>query len=241
MIKILFALTNTCQRKEKQDSGLTLIECLVAIAIIALTSASIAPVAVLSVATRVQHQKSEQALQIARGEIDRVRLIVEANQVYQDADLKLFEAAALGTEVATVAAPNALVDSGIWDVDTYFPSSGQEGKVIDSDEDGQPDFVMQSFRGGDAEVAVPGGVMPVVFDMGVRVYDYRAITDDVGDIDGTLETVPASIGFTSGEGERGRRPLAALYTRIVNSDNEQSLCVYMDFLQEPIPNTMICN
>ena len=44
---------------------------------VALVASTIAPALVLSVATRVQSQKSEQALQLAQSEIDQVRLQVE--------------------------------------------------------------------------------------------------------------------------------------------------------------------
>ena len=63
--------------KAVNNSGLTLIECLVAIAVIGLTAAVMAPVMVFSMATRVQSQRAEQALQIAQGEIDQIRLMAE--------------------------------------------------------------------------------------------------------------------------------------------------------------------
>ncbi len=233
------------QIKHSSNSGLTLIECLVAIFIIALTSASIGPVAILAVATRVQNQKSEQALQLAQGEIDRVRLIVEREATYSDSELKLFESssAPLGTEIATaVGPPTALVNKTSWESPTYSPASEFAGKEIDTNADGTPDFVVQSFRGESVSVTPTGTTvaMPVAFDMGVRVYDYGAVTNSDGTIVSGLETDPAGLAFTSGEGERGRKPLAVVYTQIVNSDNPQSLCGFMDYLEAALPPTMIC-
>ena len=63
-------------RTSKTD-GLTLIECLVAIALIGISTAVIAPVMVFSVATRVQSQKAEQAIQVAQGEVEKIRLLAE--------------------------------------------------------------------------------------------------------------------------------------------------------------------
>ncbi|MEM9817765.1 MAG: prepilin-type N-terminal cleavage/methylation domain-containing protein, partial [Cyanobacteria bacterium P01_D01_bin.6] len=63
------------------ESGLTLIECVMAIVVVGLMGAAIAPMMVASVATRVQSQKAEQALELAQGEIDRVRIQFEQNNL----------------------------------------------------------------------------------------------------------------------------------------------------------------
>lgn len=264
MNKLLFLPRHRKKKHFGFSSGLTLIECLVAIAVIAATSATIAPVIVLSVATRVQNQKSEQALQLAQGEIDRVRLLVERNSTYTVADLKLAESteaplspttpdpASKGTAITTTKQPGSLANKAAWSGATYTPSA-YKAREIDTNGDGTPDFVIQSFRGGAVKVPVTvppkttggtptSGEMPVAFDMGVRVYDYAAITGGTGSIVSvsTLRTDPAGLAFTSGEGQRGRRPLAVLYSQITNSDNSQSLCEYMKYLRKPIPSTMSC-
>ncbi|MGC1217906.1 MAG: prepilin-type N-terminal cleavage/methylation domain-containing protein [Phormidesmis sp.] len=237
--------------KDEVNSGLTLIECLVAIAVIALTSATIAPIMVLSVATRVQNQKTEQALQIAQGEVDRIRLLVERSPTYTSADLALAESASAplpttisptpGTAITTVGKPTSLAAESVWTASGYVPSA-VKAREIDVNGDNSPDFVLQSFRGGAVEVAVsPSILMPVAFDMGVRVYDYAAVTDDTGNIVSVLDTDAATLGFTSGEGQRGRKPLAVLYTQIINSDSPQSICTYMQYLRAPVPGTMDCN
>lgn len=234
------------KNKANSDHGLTLIECLVAIVVIAVTSVTIAPVIVLSVATRVQNQKAEQALLLAQGEVDRVRLIVERNSTYTSADLKLASSPAAlllsttstvpGTTITKVGPPTSLASSPTWSKSDYTPID-LEAKAVDTNGDNLPDFVIQSFRGGSPPD--PTGVtdMPVAFDIGVRVYDYSAAKVNLA----TLETVPASLGFTSGEGQRGRKPLAVLYTQIINSDSPESLCKYMEYLRASVPTTMSCN
>ena len=262
-----FSLFHYLRKSNTTSSkGLTLIECLVAISVIAATSATIAPVMVLSVATRVQNQKAEQALQIAKGEIDRVRLLVERSSIYTSRDLKLAEGtpssagAAISAsttsrsrKIGTVSEPNALASTNDWitNSSTYTPDA-LEAREIDTNGDGDPDFIIQSFRGEAVQVPVTvppvapsttptSGFMPVAFNMGVRVYDYAAATDDSGNLVSGLEKEPARLGFTSGEGQRGRRPLAVLYTQVINSDNEQSLCEYMDYLETAVPASMKCN
>ncbi|HEY9816414.1 MAG TPA: hypothetical protein V6D20_11525, partial [Candidatus Obscuribacterales bacterium] len=58
------------------ESGLTIIESLVAIIMIGIVGAMITPPIVIAVATRLQNQRSQQAYQIAQGELDRVRGLV---------------------------------------------------------------------------------------------------------------------------------------------------------------------
>ncbi len=215
------------------DSGLTLIECLVAIMVISLTSASISPVLVLSVATRVQNQKSEQALQLARGEIDRVRLLVESKSIYTDADLRLAEDEK--TKSGAVSAPDTSILEKTWLTDSPRVKTA---RIVDTNGDDVPDFVIQSFRGKSPIVATAEGNMPVAFDMGVRVYDATVLkSPNGGGFKTELEKKAASLGFTSGEGERGRSPLAVVYSQIVNSDRAESLCKYMEYLGEDPADT----
>ncbi len=57
---------------QSSESGLTIIECLVAMLIVSILMAAIAPVVALSVATRVQARRVERATQAARAYIDGV-------------------------------------------------------------------------------------------------------------------------------------------------------------------------
>lgn len=73
MSRTAFFLLSQCQRPNPSDRGLTLIEVLLAIVMVGVILAAIAPVLALSVATRVQSRKVEQATALAQQEIDRVR------------------------------------------------------------------------------------------------------------------------------------------------------------------------
>jgi prepilin-type N-terminal cleavage/methylation domain-containing protein len=207
-----------------QETGLTLIECLVAIVVIAVTLAAVGPMMVFSVATRVQNQKTEQALQLAQGEIDKVRLVVEQGGDYGGRllNLSLLAAPASISTPTAVAAPTDFIAS------TASTTAVTQARRIDTDGDGDSDFAIQSFRTQGIElpsqtVGVTAST-PVVFDIGVRVYDIRAESNL-----GSLVASTTSLTFTSGEGNRGRRPLAVLYGQIAQGDRDASLCQYWEF------------
>ncbi|WOD38702.1 prepilin-type N-terminal cleavage/methylation domain-containing protein [Nodosilinea sp. E11] len=191
------------------DQGLTLIECLVAIVMVALVSGAIAPTMVLSVATRVHSQKSEQALALAQSEIDRVRVAVERGG-YTVAQLPPVAVGVGDRNVAAVPAPTNL--------NAANGNNVANAVGVDVTGDGTNDFLVQRYRtaGQDAN-----GV-PVAFAMGVRVYDINAA--------GTLTTAPASLVMTSNENGRRTRPLAVLHTTIATSDQGDSLCNLSTYL-----------
>ncbi|MEM9905728.1 MAG: prepilin-type N-terminal cleavage/methylation domain-containing protein [Cyanobacteria bacterium P01_D01_bin.44] len=215
------------QRGVDPESGLTLLECLVAIAVIAITSAVIAPAMLLSVATRVQSQRAEQALQLAQSEIDQVRLIVERTQDYTEGDLGIASVPGTGpaTRAATVAVATAVPS-------TTFTGDYQDARAVDVDNDGRDDFAVQAFRVLGQNDA---SGRPVAFEMGVRVYDYDTVAQNRVNPDPTAK--PASLGQTSGEGERGTRPLAVLYSYVVKGDQTDSLCDYFRY-QGSTPSTI---
>lgn len=204
--------------KRLNDKGLTLLECLVAISVIGLSSALIAPVMLFSVATRVQSQKAEQALQLAQLEIDSIRVEVERGG-YQTFIATYPTTDKSAEEISTTEAPN---DSQA-DLDA---ANRRMAKEVDVDKDGDNDFAVQMFRtAGDNAVNDADGT-PVAFKVGVRVYDIDAVKDNPS----SLLTDPASLSFTSGEGQRNLRPLAALYSDITSSDRDLSLCNYRTYL-----------
>ncbi|MBD2428803.1 type II secretion system protein [Phormidium sp. FACHB-1136] len=193
------------------DQGLTLIECLVAIVMVALVAGSIAPVMVISVASRVNSQKAEQALGLAQAEIERTRSLVEQG-VYATANLPPIGSTASSAvkeneDISSVLGPNLSVTNS-----TNFAFT----VPVDVNGDGTNDFRVQRFRS--AGYTPASASTPIAFNMGVRVYDISATGT------GNLPTDVASIGLTSGTGERSQRPLAALYTTIAVGDQDDSLC-----------------
>jgi prepilin-type N-terminal cleavage/methylation domain-containing protein len=203
--------------------GLTLIECLVAIVIVALAGAIVAPAMVLSVATRVQSQRAEQALEIAQSEIDSLRVLIERGDDYTAA-LPPSTTVTNEKELAKVVGPNSIAST----VTTHL-----QARPVDIDDDGSNDYAIQTFRS-------PGRVVdstPVAFTMGVRVYDFDAVSQANGT---SLPSDEASLAMTSGEGERSQKPLATLYTTIAVSQAGQSFCDFIGYLDSSASTPVGC-
>jgi type II secretory pathway pseudopilin PulG len=211
-------------------AGLTLLECIVAIVVVGFSAAAVAPALVLTAATRIQSQKADQALSLAQGEIDKVRLVMErgggdvAELPMSVASLQISAAG----EIQNISAPSSFVPS------SSYTDPVAQARIVDLDGDGTSDFAVQVFR--DQGIVPSGSTTPLAFWMGVRVYDIRA-EDNV-----PLQTEQAAVGLTSGEGQRRSRPLATLYTNVLRGDATSSLCQYADYLSSTPGSTGLdCN
>lgn len=205
------------------EEGLTLLECLVAIAVIALTGAMIGPPLVMAAATRVQNRRAEQSLQLAQGEVDRIRAMV----ITGDATVATLPALVTVTNLETHSAPTALMantlkspECNTYDADVDVPTATEVLAVdIDGKDDAgncDADFLVQAFRQNldrDGETRD--------FQLMVRVYAAKA-----EDYFGSLQQDQAGLGFTSGSGDYWRKPLTVLTTRINESDTDAALCGY---------------
>lgn len=211
-------------------AGLTLIECLVAIIMIGLSTAAITPALVIAAATRVQSQKAEQAIQLAQGEIDRVRLLLETGRY--DLDGLPPEAEDLTGEpgqLQTIGPPTAVVQaSASTNYFTSDPRTARSARVGGSTF--VDDFIIQAWRTPSLgpERTISGQDVPIFFNMGVRVYDRRAFDNDPD----ALLPEGASLGLTGGEGQRSRRPLAVIYASMAKGDLDSSLCNYFIALEQ---------
>ncbi|MGD1905810.1 MAG: prepilin-type N-terminal cleavage/methylation domain-containing protein [Leptolyngbyaceae cyanobacterium] len=203
-------------------AGLTLIECLVAIVVIGISVAAVTPALVLTVATRVQSQQAEQALNLAQTEIDQVRLVVERGNDGYAASTPLTTPIA---DIRTVPSPVNFVAS---------TTSVDQAQLVDVDGDGSDDFAIQTFR--NAGYTPSGTTDPIAFDMGVRVYSIQS-QDNLG----SLESTQADIGLTSGTGQRRNKPLAVLYTTIVRGEADSSLCGYVEFIDSTASTSLSCS
>lgn len=210
------------------DQGLTLVECIMGILVVGFAGAAIAPAMVLSVATRVQSQRAEQALELAQSEVNRARLLIERRD---DLDMGGATDANLPPESSVSALGAVPAPSGIAGGADCIPTTPTEGKPIALDPeidacspgpDEEPDFVVQTFR-RDSRLNDDG--FPVAFEMGVRVYDIRAFRDGTSG----LQTEGGSLGLVSSEGSRLNSPLAVLYTEILASEDGSSLCELIQY------------
>ncbi|MFB2922219.1 type IV pilus modification PilV family protein [Aerosakkonema funiforme] len=200
-------------KPNSSQQGISLLECLIAITVISVVISAFTPPIFLAVATQIQNRRAEQAIQLAQGEIDRVRSITERLD-YANTDLPPVGA----TIVEQQSAPSgATTDRN--------SVSATTGLLVDVNGDGTNDFVVQTYRND----GVPDSSgKRVAFYMGVRVYA-AVITQNYG----LLENPPqrsASLTLTTALGSQKRRPLAVMYTTITHSDDRNSLCNLQKFL-----------
>ncbi|MBL1178606.1 type IV pilus modification PilV family protein [Pantanalinema sp. GBBB05] len=210
-------------RSQTSDAGLSLIECLVAIVVISITVVAITPPIFLATATRIQSRRADQANQIAQGEIDRIRVIVERGN-YATNELP---AASTGTVTAIAAANAGTATSGpvlspancATRYPTTTPTPVSTLIRVDVDGDCTPEYVMQVFR--TTGVAPSVSDPPFSFDLGVRVYAYSP-----GESLPTLGTQRSSLVMGTGRRDSGvgiRRPLAVLYSKLARNDSSRTL------------------
>lgn len=234
-------------------AGLTLIECLVAIVMVALVASAITPALVLSVATRVQSQKAEQAMALGQAEIDRVRTLAERGQLLAPNPSPPLTDSLFRAVAEIPVAPNAVLDTdpaaqagaaaGLTNIvnrnGAALPNVANptQTRQFDVNNDGTPDFAVQTFRTrGLTSNDANGALVPVAFALGVRVYDYAAVANGTG---GNLEREPISLGITGGAGQRARRPIAAFYTTVAVSERGDSLCDLLRYSQSTTGVTVV--
>ncbi|TVR15690.1 MAG: type II secretion system protein [Phormidium sp. GEM2.Bin31] len=219
-----------------QDDGLTLIEGLVAILIVSAVIVGITPMMFLSVATRIQNRRAEQALQLAHGQIDQIRVLME--QGITDGNIGQIEPQlpplAGESNINEVGPPTQIVNSLMSTNSTCNNLTNLAQLTpnalfpVDVNGDCQADFYMQTFRTNQINARTQSNAntpdVPLIFRMGVRVYYRNARV-------GELETDQASLVMTSGEAQQTTHPLATLYTVMSQGDTNQSLEGYRTFLQ----------
>ncbi|WP_200670065.1 type II secretion system protein [Oxynema sp. CENA135] len=207
------------------EQGLTLVESLAAIVIFGIAITAITPPLMLAMAARVKAYRVEQAMQLAEGEIDRVRLVVDRD--FTEADyLSTIPPSADSEEPKDVAVPTGSVSCSDTDPPSLIskaPPDAETACNIDIDGDEKIDFVVQTFRTNDYS---PDGGDPLAFRMGVRVYTKASL--DSGQ---TLQTEPISLAF-SAITTSGPSPLAVMYAPIVRSDIPNAAEAYNEILKE---------
>lgn len=212
------------QAGDDGESGLTLIECLVAIVVLAITASAITPPLVIAVASRIQSQRIEQAIEVAQQEIDRVRATVERGD-YTTASLPQSTPTVTDSTVSTFNGP---VYGAAKAANTpYTELAPTETRQVDVDADGVADYAVQIYRSpGRVITTLEGEEQPLSFSVAVRVYDIDAVTAAAS---GNLATQPARAGLTGGRGEREEKPLATLYTNVVRGESNDAYCEYFDY------------
>lgn len=218
-------------KRKTTEAGLTLIESLAAIMVIAAIIIAITPSMLIAYATRVQNYRKQNATQIAQGEIDRVKRVIEGGE-YTGDDLVAQLPPEVGTndfDIVSKAAPanNPTVQEGC-------PLKNVTGSTdfttnlcgVDINGDGDWDLAVQTFRTSGFDTKNNPLAEPVAFLMGVRVYTRAAIesnrisSSDVGRFP-RFRKVPNIVS-----GESLVFPLESFYTPVVRSDLPVSLELY---------------
>lgn len=223
------------QRITQSEQGLTLMEALVAILMVSAVMVAITPPIFLAVATRVQNSRAEQAIQLAHGEIDQVRVLVE--QGITSENIEQLPASAGSTEATQVpqpSSPYADIQSTNSTCSDYDDDPQQvpvnQARLVDINSDCEPDFLVQTFRTNEQTISRDGVPVPLVFQMGVRVYSISAennLASLTPDENGNVKA--ASLQLTTGEGQQTERPLAVLYTALGQGDATGALKKYQCF------------
>lgn len=230
-------LAPSCQI-ESTEEGLTLVECLAAVVIFSLTIVAITPPIMLAMASRVRSYRAQQAMKLAQSEVDRVRLIMEA-EAPADVDnwINQLPADAGDDDPQTVAAPG-VTDPQIdcWaDTDNPVAAANQTCLVdLDRDnDDSDPnndlddDFAIQTYRTVSfCHNNKSNDPVPVAFMLGVRVYTRAALKNNsqLSEEAGSLALSAVSTASAS--------PLTTLYTKVVKSDLEKSAIAYQALSQK---------
>lgn len=218
---------------DSSNQGVTLVECIVAIAAIALASAMIAPPLFIAAATRLQNQRAEQALQIAQGEVDRIRFLVNRKQhtvahlpVNSTTGAAGFAATAAPTRITSYVKTDKASCPNQYTNQQFTPYLALQ---VDVNGDCKGDFIVQEFR-TEGRTPVSEGTDPITQPVAQRkpssfcfmVRVYAAAASDYLQQGGTLQITPASLQFTNGEGNQKIRPLAVLTTPVIWSDQSFS-------------------
>lgn len=203
---------------KRTEQGLTLLESLVGIMVIAIIITAITPAMLVAFATRAQNYRTEQAMKIAQGEIERVRLQIERGD-YTTATLppSLAQAGAGIFDLdANVKAPASNQSPPNCPLSDVTAGSDQLNRTCKVELGNGQWLAVQTFRS-----STPGQVYdlaekkPVAFIMGVRVYTKAAITATPSKLQEFPKRNTAS-GLTSGESLS--LPLVTRYVPIVRSD-----------------------
>ncbi len=220
--------------QQSTEQGLTLIESLAAVVIFSLAIIAVTQPLVLAMATRVRAYRAQQSLQLAQGEIERVRLLVEqsyqgqqkpgdSDQTALDTYISKLPPASSATSPKEVGPPTGFIDN----CGETRPTSATQGCKVEVN---GATFGIQTFRLHTIEPPVRSlgnRTVPVAFKMGVRVYPPAALSQDNLS---NLSIEPASLAFS--EHTDGRAPLAVSYVPIVRSDLVDSIDDYKELVEK---------
>lgn len=224
---------------QSDEGGFTVVESLIALIVVAILMSAIAPVLILSFATRVQARRVELGSQAARAYIDGIRAgsIPVPNQVVQLTEVNS-TSNTFNSQRATfsgASAPSSTLPACASPSNGYCQNSSTPTTTTNSlyciDRDGGgctnssvQDFVIQAFRSTTATtVSTANDDATKGYLLGVRVYRADAFRGS-----SSLKTMQANNSkastFTSGVGDR-KAPLIEIVTEVSSKQTKfQDYC-----------------
>ncbi len=229
------------------EKGLTLIESLVGIMVVGVVVTLITPALVVGYATRIKNYRTDQAIKLAKGEIDRVRLEVDRANIGDPNFIRGLPPIRPGAQEAQD------FDIDRWPAPTPVPVGTRpdpcpllnvQGTTpvtsvcsLDINGDGEWDLGMQTFRSATPSSALSANESenPVAFLMRVRVYTKAALIQSPSSLiqfpdmrTGAGQRKTASLGITSGANVS--LPLITFTSAIVKSDLNTSRSAYCELI-----------
>ncbi|WP_254567829.1 prepilin-type N-terminal cleavage/methylation domain-containing protein [Oscillatoria sp. HE19RPO] len=219
------------QSRHPTEQGLTLIESLTAVVILGISVVAISPPIALSIAARVRAHRAQQAMQLAQGEVDRVRLLVE-NLGPGKTVLTSIEGS-LPPDRGNIKPQNVPVVAPPSTIKPCHENLSAEWCSVHLDEDNQWDMAIQRFRTyTQPEQNSTGqntGRNLAAFILGVRVYTRASI--DAGNLSTQTPIGTASLALSAASSQGGL-PLAASSVPIVKSDSASAFDNYNRLLTQ---------
>ncbi|URR35807.1 hypothetical protein NBE99_01355 [Thermosynechococcus sp. HN-54] len=209
-------------RQQQVNGGLTLVECLIAILVVNLGVAMLAAPLLMVAATRLRNDRINQATELARAEVDRLRVMMEQGVEIRTTTTNVLPPASSVSATIGQAAllsaqppPNSLVDCFSSSNPLGLPTSATQAcrRRLNNTE-----FAVQVYRG---QLSVNSANLVLAYPVQVRVYSAEAVPIT------TTATTPITqepAAMTSSLVGAERRPLAVLTTEIIRSDSSETLC-----------------
>lgn len=220
------------------EEGFSLIEVIVSLLIVSVALAALAPALALAAYRRVLSERIEIGSQLAQGEIDRVRALVDqctqAGCPFLKDDLPP-DGADFFQPYSGISAPPSI--PAVLNVPTTL--GGSDVTLVESVGSGltsgsQDEYVLQTYRNTGAPCVddrnniiydANGDILPCSFEMGVRVYHRRSFDGSgvaYAGMDSYREPVTAFASFAT-EGAR-LRPVAVVEASISQAATLGDLC-----------------
>ncbi|HIK36035.1 MULTISPECIES: type IV pilus modification PilV family protein [unclassified Thermosynechococcus] len=205
-------------RQQHANHGLTLVECLIAILVVNLGVAMLAAPLLMVAATRLRNDRINQATELARAEVDRLRVMMEQGVEIRSTTTSLLPpqssvSATIGqaNQLSAQSPPSSLEDcSGALGLPTSATRACR--RRLNNTE-----FAVQVYRG---QLTVNSSNLVLAYPVQVRVYSAEVVPV-------TTATVPVAqepAAMTSSLVGAETRPLAVLTTEIIRSDSSEALC-----------------